>query len=175
MNELTLINKIKHRDEEGLYEFIDRYGGIMKSVVAKILWQYPHLWDDAMNDAMLCIWENINSFDPSRSSFKNWCATVSKYRAIDILRVESRHKTESLEDLNVFDDSSIDGNLEVEEVLNALPPRDAEIFRSIFIEGNDYETTGEKLGMKTNTVYSRVSRGRKLLKKRRGDILNEKL
>lgn len=41
MNELTLINKIKHRDEEGLYEFIDRYGGIMKSVIAKILWQYP--------------------------------------------------------------------------------------------------------------------------------------
>ncbi|WP_411355011.1 sigma factor, partial [Peptoniphilus harei] len=98
MDNQDLIERLKNKDEDALYIFIEDYGKILKGVISKTLWKYPNLWDEAMNDALLIIWQNIQYFDPSRSTFKNWCALVAKYRAIDILRKEIKFESLRLDE-----------------------------------------------------------------------------
>jgi len=35
---------------------------------------------------LLAIWDNIDSFDEDKNSFKNWVAAISKYKSIDYQR-----------------------------------------------------------------------------------------
>lgn len=165
MEEKSLIKKIKNRDEKGLIEFINIYGPTIKSAIYPVLSQHKELIDEVLNESLLAIWENINSFDSGRSSLKNWSATVAKYKAIDALRKELRHTSvniESIESLSCTDIHQLD---EVDQILKHLTPDDQNIFKKLFIEGYSYDDISKDLKISKKALYNRVSRGKKLLKK----------
>lgn len=70
MDEGKIIRKIKKRDEQGLIQFIEKYGNVIKGIIVNTIPQYNYLWDEIMNDTLMDIWKNINYYDSSRSSFK---------------------------------------------------------------------------------------------------------
>lgn len=70
MDNEKIIERLRKRDEDALYDLVEEYGPILKGVISRTLSKYPHLWDEAMNDTLLNIWNNIEYFDSSRSSFK---------------------------------------------------------------------------------------------------------
>ena len=86
IGENNYIEQLSLHNEAALIYVIDTYGGLLKSVISKHLFVMPDRVEECLNDVLLNIWENISSFDESRSSFKNWVAAVAKYRAIDYLR-----------------------------------------------------------------------------------------
>ena len=48
----------------------------------------------------LAVWANIDSFRPERSSFLNWIAGISRYKAIDYKRKYlNREQMENLDDV----------------------------------------------------------------------------
>lgn len=165
MNNKDLIQRLKNKDEDALYIFIEEYGKILKGVISKTLWKYPNLWEEAMNDALLSIWQNIEYFDPSRSTFKNWCALVSKYRAIDLLRKEVKFESLELEENYAVNDSDLSSNLEIQEILSLLDNEDKKLFENIFIKGLSYKEAASKQNISTANAYKKVSRGRKFFKK----------
>ena len=85
-NEDNFISLIKKRREEGIRYVMERYGGLLASIVGKRLYCMPDRIDECMNDIFFGIWNNIGSYDPERSSFKNWAAGVARFHAIDYLR-----------------------------------------------------------------------------------------
>lgn len=86
IREDNYIEQLCLQNEEALLYVIDVYGGLIKSVISKHLFAMPDKIDECLDDVLLNIWENISSFDESRSTFKNWAAAVAKYRAVDYLR-----------------------------------------------------------------------------------------
>ncbi len=62
-----------------------------------------------MNDCLLAIWENIHSYDPKRSSFKNWIGGIAKYKSIDYTRKYLKDlENENIEDVIIpTEDNSI--------------------------------------------------------------------
>ena len=165
MDNKDLIERLKKKNEDALYIFIEEYGKILKGVISKTLWKYPNLWEEAMNDALLSIWQNIDYFDPSRSTFKNWCALVAKYRAIDILRKEIKFESLRLDEDSKTVDSDFYSNLEIEEVLSLLNDEDKKLFENIFIHGLSYKEAASKQNISTANAYKKVSRGRNFFKK----------
>ncbi len=69
--------------------------------------------------------------------FKNWCASISRYRAIDALRKEVRHNSLSLEDVDLASNTDESDKIFVEEVLSYLSDEDRELFIALFVEGHD--------------------------------------
>lgn len=169
MENKELIQRLKNRDEDALYVVIEVYGKVLKGVISKTLWKYPSLWDEAMNDALLSIWQNIDHFDPQKSSFKNWCAAVSKYKAIDLLRRESKFKNVILDENSVTNDPDFHSNLEIEEILSALDDEDKKLFENIFIRGLSYGEAASEQYISTENAYQKVSRARKFLRRWRGE------
>lgn len=164
MNENLLITKIKNKDEDGLYAFVEEYGKIIKSVIKPVLIHHPDLIEEVLNDTVLAVWENINSYDSSRSSFKNWCAAVSKYKAIDALRKEIRHQSISIEEVgDIPYEEKYEFN-EIDVMLGILSPEDQIIFKKLFIEEYSYKEISKSTGISKEILYNRVSRGKKLLK-----------
>ncbi|KGF04779.1 sigma-70 family RNA polymerase sigma factor [Anaerococcus lactolyticus] len=172
MNEEKIIQGIKNRDEKSLRAFIDSYGPVMKASIYKVLTFNENVRMEVLNDSVLAVWDNIDSFDPARSSFKNWCAGVARYKAIDALRKEIRHKSVDLDEVSPYlstdDDISID---ETEEILKVLDEKDREIFRKLFLEGYSYDDLAKVYDISKAGLYNRVARGKKKIKE---EIQNEK-
>lgn len=172
MNEKKIIQGIKNRDEKSLRAFIDSYGPVMKASIYKVLTFNENVRMEVLNDSVLAVWDNIDSFDPARSSFKNWCAGVARYKAIDALRKEIRHKSVDLDEVSPYlstdDDISID---ETEEILKVLDEKDREIFRKLFLEGYSYDDLTKVYDISKAGLYNRVARGKKKIKE---EIQNEK-
>ena len=82
----------RKRKKEALYYVIDHYGWVMKTVVKRQMGTLPHLWDDCMNDTLLAVWDHIDSFDPKRSTFQNWLASVCRFKALTYVHRWSRGK-----------------------------------------------------------------------------------
>lgn len=172
MNEKKIIQGIKNRDEKSLRAFIDSYGPVMKASIYKVLTFNENVRMEVLNDSVLAVWDNIDSFDPARSSFKNRCAGVARYKAIDALRKEIRHKSVDLDEVSPYlstdDDISID---ETEEILKVLDEKDREIFRKLFLEGYSYDDLAKVYDISKARLYNRVARGKKKIKE---EIQNEK-
>lgn len=164
MDENLLIRKIKNRDEDGLLEFINKYAGVLKSSIYPVLIHHPNLMEEVLNDSVLAVWENINSYDKNRSSFKNWCAAVSKYKAIDAFRKEIIHQSISIDEVGeVFFEEDYEIN-EIDLILKILSTEDKEIFIKLFVEEYSYEEISKSTGLSKEVLYNRVSREKKLLR-----------
>lgn len=165
MDDWKIISGIRNKKEFCLVEFIDKYGGILKASIIKTIGNRDDLVIEILNDTLLAIWDNIDYFDENRSSFKNWCAGVAKYKAIDAIRKENRHKSINLEDIEeaigTYEDYSFDDS---EEILGLLNDDDKEIFRKLYIEGYSYDDIAKKKEIPKDRLYDRVSRSKKKLK-----------
>ncbi|WP_286674445.1 sigma factor, partial [Clostridium sp. ZBS14] len=84
--EENFIFELKKKNEKALYYVIDNHGWIIKSVVKKHLYNLQSIQDECINDILLGIWNNIEKFDSSKGSFKNWIAGISKFKCIDYKR-----------------------------------------------------------------------------------------
>lgn len=172
MNEKKIIRGIKNRDEKTLRAFIDSYGPVMKASIYKVLTFNEEVRMEVLNDSVLAVWDNIDSFDPARSSFKNWCAGIARYKAIDALRKEIRHKSVDLDEVSNYleDDNEINID-ESEQILKVLDEKDQEIFRKLFIEGYSYDDLAKVYDLSKAGLYNRVARGKKKIKE---EIQDEK-
>lgn len=172
MNEKKIIRGIKNRDEKALRTFIDSYGPVMKASIYKVLTFNEEITMEVLNDSILAVWDNIDSFDPARSSFKNWCAGIARYKAIDALRKEIRHKSVDLDEVSNYLEDGNEINIdESAEILKVLDKKDREIFRKLFIEGYSYDDLAKVYDISKAGLYNRVARGKKKIKE---EIENEK-
>lgn len=169
MKEKKLITFLKNKDEKALAYLIENYSGILKSVIKRVLQSFPDLWDECLNETLMAVWQNIDSYDCNRSSFKNWCASVARYKAIDTLRREIRHNNrEEIRDENSYTGNEFDRVL-LKEIFQYLSPEDRKLFEAIFIEGYTYDEMAQKLGVSKDALYSRVKRSRRKIEKEFGE------
>lgn len=164
MVEEKIIKLLKARDQEGLTILIENYSGILYSVIKRVLIKFPCLQDEVLNDALLGVWENIDSFDPTRSSFKNWLASVARYKAIDALRREVRHDFQTLDENYQEGQEDAFNKVLIKEIFSYLNEDDRKLFTALFLDGYSYEELAQDLKTSKNSLYSRVKRARKKLK-----------
>ena len=78
-----IIKYIKKKKQKGLEMLIDEYSGLVASVVRKNLGKLINYEEECISDVFLAIWDNIDSFDKDKNSFKNWICVIAKYKAIN--------------------------------------------------------------------------------------------
>ena len=123
--------------------------------------------EDAMQEVYLTIWHRAASFDPARGNPITWLATLTRNRAIDILRASGRRPTAPIELAdNVADDSPDaeavligQGNdARIIGCIETLAKSDATMIRTAFFEGTTYADLAERIAMPLGTVKSRIRR-----------------
>ena len=139
---------------------------------AKSILRSPEKAEDALHDSFLKV---IKHFETCRTipedELAKWLITIVKHTAFDIQKKDNRSVNFddlSAPDLFVVDDTAEDSVSfqELVEKIRALPDQYREILELKFVlEWSDKEIA-ETLGINSNTVRSRIMRGRELLRKK---------
>lgn len=164
---------IKKRNEKGLELLIDYYGGLITSIIKKHLYNLYDKQEECIDDVFLSIWNNIDSFDSSKNTLKNWIAAISQYRAIDYKRKYLRLLNEEV-DISQVENQLYLNNIinedelrsDIEELLCCLKQEDKDVFIKRYIEGKSMKEVALETGIKEEVIYNRISRRRKKLRRK---------
>ncbi len=156
-------------NEKAFEEILRRYGGLIKAIVYYHLSNISMWQDDCINDVLLKIWQNIDRFNPQKSTLKNWIGAVAKYRAIDYKRKYCRELITGELNENIADErcALLQNEIkeEVDSLLENLSAEDREIFIQRYIMDRTVDDIARSQERTTGYIYNRLSRGRKKLRR----------
>ncbi len=156
INDENVVRHLRGKNEKALHYVIDRYGGVVKAIVKKHLYNLEQMQEECIDDVFLAVWNNIDQFSGEKTSLKNWIAVISRYKSIDY----KRKYLKLLQEENIEKELSY----EVDTLLNNLKKEDKELFISYYIDDKGIEDIAKETGVKKSSIYNRLSRGRKKLK-----------
>ena len=90
INKENYIKALREKNIEALDFIMDTYSNLIFKVAYKVL-NRRELSEECINDVFLKVWNNIDRFNKEDDKFKNWICTITKYTAIDMLRMEKKH------------------------------------------------------------------------------------
>lgn len=156
--------RVQHGDLNALELIIDRY--------QKPLMRYAnylgaqHLDDDIVQDTFIKIYQNINSYDPSKQ-FSSWAYRIAHNTTISYLRkIKLTIPWEEYLDQfmpNVYDDS-IEQSITVEQIHKCLSSLKIHYRLPLalhYLENKSYEDISEILRLPIGTVGARINRAKK--------------
>lgn len=176
MNEIVTrdnyISKLKRHNEKALEFVVQEYGGQVKAAVYKNLSGMPEEIEECMDDVFLDVWNNIDRFDESKGSFRNWITAIARFRSIDYLRRYSRRRSE--EDISEYENKLANDNMleiinedisdSMEKLLGGLSDEDRDIIPRYYWDDENVEKIADDYGVSSSSIYSRMSRARRRLK-----------
>ena len=173
INENNFIKYLKKKNEKGLEYVINNYGWIINSTVKKHLYNLKDYQDECINDILLGIWNNIESFDESKSTFKNWVGAIARYKTIDYKRKYLKYlKEENIDELEIGSKEGVFEKItkneldkDTNQLLNNLNDKDKKIFLKLFVEEQEVEVISKEMNLHKSNIYNRVSRGKMKLRK----------
>ena len=95
----ALVAQAAGGDERALGELYDRHGGMAYSLACSIVGE-PADAEEVVADTFSQVWRSAAGFDPARGSVAAWLATITRTRALDLVRSRKRRA-------RVLDDAAV--------------------------------------------------------------------
>lgn len=178
ITEKNFIKQLNHGNERALEYVMLQYGGLVKSVVHRHLYNMTQYEEDCINEVFFAVWNNISSYQPEKSSFANWIGGIARLKALDALRKHSKEMwEESIDDqvVHIVDTSAGPGadmeeliSTETEQLLSCLKEKDRELFYRLYVEEQDMDEISEAMDMEKSVIYNRISRAKRKVRKLHG-------
>ena len=70
IKEQNLIKQLKKKNPQAIDYIIDQYGGLIKTVLLKNLYDQKDHWEECFNDCLLAVWNHPERFDTKKGDFK---------------------------------------------------------------------------------------------------------
>ncbi len=162
MTDEDIIEAFRRGDERATAALYERYGRLVFTVCLRVLNDRSQA-EDAVQQTFVQAWRSSSSFDATRS-FGPWLATIARRVSIDVLRRESRHRSESLAsneaDLISLPPSAeqIEAVWKVRVAIDALSGDDQQLIKMQHFDGAQHAEIAERLGIPVGTVKSRAFR-----------------
>lgn len=173
INESNFIKELRKSNQNALDYLMDQYGALIKSIVMKVLWIYrdEFMVDECISDILIAIWNNIDKYDETKGSFKNWICTIARYKAVDTYRkhkssVDSEDIPDNLNPIMAAEDEYLIQNDKkvLLKLIDEMDEPDRTIFVMKFFLGESTKKIGETVNLTVGAVNTRISRGREKLK-----------
>ena len=178
MNEQHLLEQAQRGDQAAFGELVRLYEKKVYALTLRMC-KNPDDAAEAAQEAFLAAWQGLKFFR-GESSFSTWLYRLASNASVDLLRREQRHRTAagpSLNDEETYADVPSDApdpqtlaerselRQQIEAGLRAMTPEHREVLILREMHQLSYDEIAEALSLDVGTVKSRISRGRKLLRK----------
>lgn len=171
-----IVKQMKKKNEKAIYEIINKYGGLLKSIIKRHSYGYSSYHEECFNDVLLGAWNNIEQFDPNRGTLKNWLGAIARYQSLNIVR-KYKKDMENLEynDEKIIDLRSNTADVlamreELDDFLSCLSDMDRDIFLKLYYEGFTVKELADTYNISTDNIYKRVSRARAKVRDEKGEV-----
>ena len=154
----------------------DHYGGALNNIIGRIVTE-PEVGEEVLQDVLLRIWENIDTYEPGKSRLFTWMARIARNAAIDCVRSKGYRqngKTDGI-DAIVVNHTTLSETMPVEHIglaklLDALDDNYRSIIDLLYFKDYTQAETAEALDLPLGTVKTR---SRRALQKLRELLKNE--
>jgi RNA polymerase sigma-70 factor (ECF subfamily) len=160
----SLLRRCADGDRAAFRALYDRWGGGLHGIALRITRQAP-LAADATQDAFVQIWQQAHRFDPDRGSAEAFLVSLVRYRALDLVRRQSRevpgYEPDEREDEAPDALSRLVSSAEGTALHRCLGTLDAERRRLVvlaFVEGLSHSELAQRLRIPLGTVKSWIRR-----------------
>lgn len=124
--------------------------------------------EDALQNTLVAVTRGIGSFE-GKSRFTTWLYRIAEREALQVLRKNKRVTTPDGADFSGLAEevrrmsSIVASRAMITQALEELDPKFREPVMMCDVDGLDYATIAERLGIPVNTVRTRISRGRQYI------------
>jgi RNA polymerase sigma-70 factor (ECF subfamily) len=172
--DLELMHGIQAEDPEALSQLYDRYNGIIKALILRVIHNETEA-DDLLQEIFMEIWNQAKNFSPQKGKPLGWMVTLARRRAIDGLRKKQayarageRLQTETEQQPEAWVHNATeqeisfgDTRLLVRQVIDTLPEAQQEAINLAFFRGMSQREIAAKTNTPLGTVKTRLELGLK--------------
>jgi RNA polymerase sigma-70 factor, ECF subfamily len=178
-----LVSRVACGDEAALADFYDltrrRVFGLALAIVGD-----RAAAEEAALEAYTQAWQQAAAFDASRGSVWSWLLTMTRTRALDLLRARTRQarRVDALESVGDVAAQCADlGDVAVASerarlvraALLALPENERQPLLVAYFSGRSYTETAAYLGIPEGTVKTRIRQGLATLRRTLASVVEE--
>jgi RNA polymerase sigma-70 factor (ECF subfamily) len=173
-SDLDLMQAIQAEDPDALAQLYDRYNGILKALILRVVHNEAEA-DDLLQEIFMEIWNQAKNFSAQKGKPLGWMVTLARRRAIDGLRKKQayvraeerlQNETEQQPDAwvhNATEEAIVLGDTRVlmRKVINGLPPAQQQAIDLAFFQGMSQREIAAKTNTPLGTVKTRLELGLK--------------
>jgi RNA polymerase sigma-70 factor (ECF subfamily) len=173
-SDVDLMTGIQAGDPDALSQLYDRYNGIVKALILRIIHNDTEA-DDLLQEVFLEIWNQAKNFSAKKGKPLGWMVTLTRRRAIDALRkkqayarAEERLKAEPerqplawVQNTTAEDIRSGDTRAIMVKVISSLPEAQQQVIDLAFFKGMSQREIAAHTNIPLGTVKTRLELGLK--------------
>jgi RNA polymerase sigma-70 factor (ECF subfamily) len=162
--DLSLIQRIRHQDQNALLELYQAYGALVYGLALRVL-QNTGWAEEVTQDIFLKIWQQPERWNPALGQFNSWLLTITRNAAIDRLRKERRPSASPIEQAPappthfIGDDTLWYDSQVLKKLLEQLPSEQRQLIDLAFYQGYTHSELAENLNLPLGTVKTRLRMG----------------
>ena len=173
-SDLDLMRGIQAEDPDALSQLYDRYNGILKALILRVIHNEAEA-DDLLQEIFMEIWNQAKNFSAQKGKPLGWMVTLARRRAIDGLRkkqayarAEERLKNETEQQPDAWVHNATeeeillsDTRALIRKVIKSLPPAQQQAIDLAFFKGMSQREIAAKTNTPLGTVKTRLELGLK--------------
>ena len=173
-SDLDLMQAIQGEDPDALAQLYDRYNGILKALILRVVHNEAEA-DDLLQEIFMEIWNQAKNFSAQKGKPLGWMVTLARRRAIDGLRKKQayvraeerlQNETEQQPDAwvhNATEEAIVlsDTRVLIRKVISGLPPAQQQAIDLAFFRGMSQREIAAKTNTPLGTVKTRLELGLK--------------
>src|SRR5215510_7133722 len=173
-SDLQLMKEIQAENADALSQFYDRYNGILKALILRVIHNEAEA-EDLLQEIFMEIWNQAKNFSSQKGKPLGWMVTLARRRAIDGLRKKQayaraeerlQNETEQQPDAwvhNSTEEEILDGDrrILIRRVIEMLPPPQQQAIELAFFRGMSQREIAANTNTPLGTVKTRLELGLK--------------
>jgi len=173
-SDVDLMLGIQSGDADALSQLYDRYNGIMRALILRIIHNETET-DDLLQEVFMEIWNQAKNFAAEKGKPLGWMVTLTRRRAIDALRkkqayarAEERLQAQPEQQPLAWVQNATEKDIEagdtralMAKVINSLPEAQQQVIELAFFQGMSQREIASHTNIPLGTVKTRLELGLK--------------
>ncbi len=182
-DDIALMRRIRERDERALEELVRRFERPLYSLAYRVAGS-DRFAEDVVQEVFVTVWRDADRYDPARGAVSSWLLTMTRFKAIDMLRRETGAKRRTVDvdlslrpaDDDVHEETWLRTRREtVRAALRELSDTQREAVTLAFFDGFTHVEVAEALAIPLGTAKTRIRDGLIRLRRVLGESLSDPL
>jgi RNA polymerase sigma-70 factor (ECF subfamily) len=172
--DFELMEGIQEENPEALSQLYDRYNGILKALILRVIHNEAEA-EDLLQEIFMEIWSQAKNFSPQKGKPLGWMVTLARRRAIDGLRkkqayarAEERLQQETEQQPDAWVHNATEEEIEfgdrrtlIRRVITTLPVAQQQAIELAFFRGMSQREIAANTNTPLGTVKTRLELGLK--------------
>jgi len=171
----ALLERVAQGDRDSVMALYDRFSGTILAVALRVTGNRAEA-EDIVQEVFARVWREATSFDRARGSAAAWIVTLTRNRAIDVVRSRSRrarHEDDQTAEEPVVTEATATPEAQVVDAqraeavrlaLDALRPEQRQVIELAYFGGLSHSEIAERLQQPLGTVKTRIAQSVKRLR-----------